>query len=110
VPDHLFIVDAVEAFERLIAQPGLSGTFNTGSGVCTSISGLIRLAEGLTGREIGIIPRPAREVDVRATVLSTARLRAATGWMPRTELEPGLGRTWAWLRAEGVVSEAPVLQ
>lgn len=110
VRDYLFIDDAVEAFERLIAQPDLSGTFNIGSGVGTSISGLIRLAERVTGREIGIIPRPAREVDVRVIVLNTARLRAATGWMPRRELEPGLGRTWAWLRAEGAASGTPGLE
>lgn len=99
VRDYLFIDDAVEAFERLIGEPDLSGTFNIGSGVGTSISGLIRLAERVTGREIGIVTRRAREVDVRAIVLNTARLRAATGWMPRTELEPGLQQTWAWLHA-----------
>jgi UDP-glucose 4-epimerase len=31
VRDYLFIDDAVEAFERLIAQPDLSGTFNSKS-------------------------------------------------------------------------------
>ncbi len=101
VRDYLFIDDAVEAFERLIAHPDVSGTFNVGSGVGTSISGLIRLVETVTGREIETVARPAREVDVRAIVLNTARLRAATGWMPRTELEPGLLRTWAWVSADG---------
>ena len=106
VRDYLFIDDAVDAFERLIAQPDLSGTFNIGSGVGTSITGLIGLVERVTGREIGIIVRAPREVDVRAIVLNTARLRGATGWMPRTELEPGLPRTWAWLRAQDVGHDA----
>ncbi len=96
VRDYLFIDDAVDAFARLLAQPDLSGTFNIGSGIGTSISGLIKLVERITGREIGLAPMPPREVDVRAIVLNTARLRAATGWMPRTELKPGLQRTWEW--------------
>lgn len=101
VRDYLFIDDTVDACERIIAQPELSGIFNIGSGVGTSISGLIKLVERVTGREIRIISRPSREVDVRAIILNSARLRAATGWMPRTELEPGLQRTWEWLETEG---------
>ena len=105
VRDYVFIDDAVDAFARIMAQPDLSGTFNVGSGVGTSIAGLIRLAERVTGREIGIIARPAREVDVRAIVLNTARLRAASGWMPHTELEPGLRRTWAWLQGQDMADD-----
>ena len=101
VRDYLFIDDAVDACRRLIAQPDLSGIFNLGSGVGTSISALISLVSTVTGRDIEVLTHPARDVDVRAIVLDTGRIGAATGWAAQTALEPGLRRTWAWLRAAG---------
>lgn len=98
VRDYLFIDDAVDACSRLLTQSNRSGTFNLGSGVGTSISELIGLTRRVTGRDIKVIAHPAREVDVRAIVLDSTRLGAATGWVPHTDLETGVRRTWAWLR------------
>ncbi|HLK44827.1 MAG TPA: hypothetical protein VKT18_02510, partial [Acidimicrobiales bacterium] len=49
-----------------------------------------------TGAPIEVRTEPARDSDVRAVVLDTARLRAAIEWAPRT-LEEGVTDAWrAW--------------
>ena len=94
VRDYLFIDDAVDACMRLLDQPELSGTFNLGSGVGTSILDLISLVQEVTGRPLQIVAHPPREIDVRAIVLDVTRLERETGWRPRTELEEGVRNTW----------------
>ena len=41
-------------------------------------------------------------IDRRGTV-STRRAREELGWEPRVDLDEGLRRTEAWLRAEGLI-------
>jgi len=98
VRDYLFIGDIVEACTTLIGAKAVTGTFNVGSAEGHSIMDLIRLVEQITDRRLKVVQRPARDTDVRAIVLDSARLREATGWSPRVDLEEGLRRTWDWIQ------------
>ncbi len=99
--DYVYIDDVVEATCRLIAEPGLSGTYNLGSGVGHSILQVQGVVESVCGRQIRTIFRPARSDDVREVVLDCARLqgviRRAT---VTTDLATGIRRTWAWLQQQ----------
>lgn len=98
VRDYLYIDDAVDACHRLIDTPQAIGPYNAGSGSGVSIATLVRLCSEATGRTIPVIHQPAPNTDVRAIVLDSARLAAATGWSPLWSLEDGLRQTWNWLR------------
>lgn len=97
VRDYLYIDDAADACVRLLDAPRATGVFNAGSGAGVSILRLVELVERATGRAVPLTFRPARGTDVRAIVLDAARLREATGWTPRVDLERGLHLTWQWL-------------
>lgn len=97
VRDYLYIEDAADACVRLLDVPDAKGVFNAGSGSGVSILELVRLVERVTARHVEVTFRPARGTDVRAIVLDATRLREATGWAPRVDLERGLHRTWQWL-------------
>ena len=98
VRDYLYIDDAVAACLRLIDTEQAIGPFNAGSGSGTSIADLVALVGRVTGRELEVVQRPARGTDVRAIVLDSTRLKSTTSWIPRTDLEEGVQRTWESLQ------------
>lgn len=98
VRDYLYIDDAVDACRRLIDTPQATGPYNAGSGSGVSIATLVRLCSEATGHAISVHYRAAPNTDVRAIILDSARLAAATGWNPSWSLEDGLRQTWDWLR------------
>lgn len=95
VRDFLYIDDLVEACIRLIERTDIAGTFNAGSGEGVSLRALVSMIRKVTGRNIPILMRPERGVDVEAIWLDSGRLREATGWTPSVPLHEGLARTWA---------------
>lgn len=107
VRDFLYIDDLVDACMRLLDVPAVTGTFNAGSGAGTSLLELVRLAVQVTGREIPVVLRPGRDIDVASIWLDCGRLRAATGWRSTTPLEAGLARTWQDLVQGGGAATAP---
>ncbi len=99
VRDFLYIDDFTDLCLRLLERPapaGTAATYNAGSGEPCSIEQLCTLVERVTGRVLQRRALPARSVDVDYVVLDSTRVRAATGWQPRTPLAEGLARTWQW--------------
>ena len=96
--DYIYIDDAVAACLSLFEPESPARTFNLGSGTGTSIREIIEMVEKVTGRQTPLLVRQARDTDVRAIILDSNRLQAATGWTPRVGLEEGTSSTWAWLR------------
>jgi CDP-glucose 4,6-dehydratase len=102
--DLLYVEDAVEAYlaicELLDAGRGAGQAFNAGSGKPRSVLEVVELICELAGAGVAPDVRgsspPGGEID-RQWVDAT-KLRAATGWEPKVDLQDGLRRTIAWYR------------
>lgn len=97
IRDYLFIDDFADAVMRLTERPDVSGVFNLGSGAGTSLCELVDMVEQVTGRQIRIERHLSRPGDVERIVLDIATVSQASGWVPTTSLQEGIGRTWQWL-------------
>jgi UDP-glucose 4-epimerase len=91
--DFVFVGDVVEA-NLMAAEASLTGSYNVGTGVETSVLDLVATLDGL-GLGPPLAPRHAdeRPGEVRRSCLDAARLRETLGWTPRTSLADGLRRT-----------------
>lgn len=57
------------------------------------------LAQRIT-RQVGVIRRPVRNVDVRAAILDSTALDLRCGWQPEAELGLGRSATSTWLQRQ----------
>lgn len=94
--------DDVAAAVRLAAE--LDGSpqlvVNIGTGIGSSVADIIGKIESIAGIRFEVDHRPARPVDVPASVLDVTLARQELGWTPAVDLCAGLTRT---LRAHGLV-------
>ncbi len=101
IRDFLFIGDFIRLCQALLQEGSsdstpLCRTFNAGSGVGVALSGVIALAEDVTGATVRLERVPVRKVDVRAVVIESSKAREAFGWHAETSMEDGLRQTWQW--------------
>jgi len=104
--DFTYVDDIVEGILRTLArrppddpQSGAPhAVYNIGHHEAVELDHFIATLERLLGRNAIRDPRDMQPGDVPATYASIDRLRAATGFAPRTSLEDGLARFVAWYR------------
>jgi UDP-glucuronate 4-epimerase len=104
--DFTYVDDIVEGVLRTLAQrpkaDPQSGAphvvYNIGHHEAVELEHFIATLERLLGRTAIRDYRDMQPGDVPATYASIDRLRAATGFAPRTSLDEGLGRFVAWYR------------
>jgi GDP-4-dehydro-6-deoxy-D-mannose reductase len=97
VRDFLDVDDVLDAYQRLL-DPGVpADAYNVASGVARRIGDLLDALIGLARVEcaIEVDPDPERVRPTDASVGDASRLRAATGWEPRTPLRETLSRLLA---------------
>jgi nucleoside-diphosphate-sugar epimerase len=99
--DFTYIDNVVEANLRACeAGPAALGeVFNIGAGSRTTINELWSITRSLTAAEVEPRYEPSRAGDVRHSLASLERARAALGYDPRIDVVEGLGRTVEWYRA-----------
>lgn len=94
--DYVFVEDLCDGIAAA-AVSDVSGTFQLGSGVGTTVNQLIDRIAKATGR---LRPRvrydPFRVGEIRHTWADVAKAREGLGWTPSTGLPEGLARTWSW--------------
>lgn len=103
--DFTFVTDTAAAF-RLIgaaaAERVIGRTFNAGTGIEVSVDDLVTLLVKLMDSRVSVCRDPQRvrpaESEVMRLVADASRLRDATGWQPRQDLESGLTETIAFFR------------
>lgn len=102
VRDYLYIDDLLALCEAALSRPLAPGAhaFNAGSGRGIAVAALVDLVGAVAGRAIERRHETPRRVDIRSILVDNGAARAAFAWAPRVELEEGLRRTWAWIRAQ----------
>jgi len=100
--DYLYVRDAAEAIAAVAERPAAEGVFNLGSGWVQTIRQTVERLRDLIdpALPLGIGEARYRPDQVMHLQADIARLRAMTGWSPRTTLAEGLRETIRWHRAE----------
>lgn len=101
--DFTFVTDSAAAFLAVGEAPAervVGSVLNAGTGSEISIGDLVTTIGRLMDREVEVVRedermRPERS-EVRRLLSDNRRLRAATGWEPKYELEQGLAETISW--------------
>jgi UDP-glucose 4-epimerase len=90
--DYVFIDDVVRANRTALTCP--SNTFNIGTGIETSVNGLIELLSGITDRKIEHVYDDPRAGDVQRSVLDASRAAQHLNWTAQTSLAQGMKKTF----------------
>jgi len=107
--DFTYIDDIVEGVARVLERPPSPGRaeddggaphaiYNIGNNEAVELETFIVTLEQLLGRKAIRDYQPMQAGDVPATYASIDRLRAATGFAPRTPLAEGLAKFVEWYR------------
>ena len=104
--DFTYVDDIVEGVLRVLDRPpardAATGAphaiYNIGNHEAVELDDFIATLEHLLGRKAIRDPQPMQPGDVPATYASIDRLRALTGFTPRTPLADGLSRFVRWYR------------
>ena len=99
VRDFLDVDDVVDAYQRLLDRGVPAGVYNVASGVGRRIGELLDALIELSGARCAIEVDPERVRPTDVSVGDASRLRAATGWEPRTPWRETLSRLLAAARA-----------
>ncbi|MFQ6137178.1 MAG: GDP-mannose 4,6-dehydratase [Candidatus Hydrothermarchaeales archaeon] len=89
--DFVHVTDVVEA--NLLAMER-EGVFNIGTGVETSVNGLVQIMSKVIGRGIEPSYADERKGEVKRIYLDIRKAREILGWEPRTTLEEGIKDLW----------------
>ena len=99
--DFVYVKDVVAANAFVAARPGLTGVFNVGYGAGQTINHLARTIIDAAGSTSPIHYEPVRAGDVKHSVASVEKLRAA-GFRPTGNLRDGLAATLDFCRSAAV--------
>jgi len=104
--DFVYVDDVVEAFVAAAAGNAVSGLFNIGSGVQTTLGDLVALVRDMFALEAQPVwGAPARPWDTEVWIADASRARRELGWAPRWSLEAGLGGIRDWLTGQAELAE-----
>jgi len=94
--DYTFIDDIVDGVFRSIERPDGFAIYNLGGDRVVTLSSLIQAIGDVVGVEPKIDTLPMQPGDVLLTNADLTIARATLGFAPRTSLEQGLSKMWAW--------------
>lgn len=96
VRDYIYISDLVSFILEGVRR-NLSGVFNVGSGVGTSLNEILKLITEVSGITPVVRYLSPREFDVKDVVLDISKARRESDWTPRVPLVEGFQHYWRWL-------------
>jgi UDP-glucose 4-epimerase len=92
--DFVYVGDVVDALLASVGRSG--GPYNIGTGVATSINDLHAACRRVSAVDREPRHEAARLGDVLQSVIDPTLAARELDWRPRTSLDDGLARTWAW--------------
>jgi UDP-glucose 4-epimerase len=96
--DYVFVADVVRA--NLAATTGtFQGPVNIGTGRETNVVDLCRRIQGSVGGSGAAVHGPAKDGEVRRSVLDVSFAKQELGWSPRISLDEGLATTVDFFRS-----------
>jgi UDP-glucose 4-epimerase len=90
--DYVYVGDVADAVMSAFAGEW-SGVYNIGTGVPTSVNGLIALFTDLLGPPASVVRAPARPVETQRACVDPAKAVRDGLWQPKTALKEGLKKT-----------------
>jgi UDP-glucose 4-epimerase len=106
--DFVFVGDVVAANLAVTDDTRLTGPFNVGTGIETSVTGLHAALQVACGTHAGARHAPAKAGEQLRSVLDGSLLRTAARLPSPAALHEGLAETVAWFRQRvGEVEESP---
>jgi UDP-glucose 4-epimerase len=97
--DYVFVEDVVRA-NLAVSESDLSGAFNVGTGVETSVVDLFAAMCRVLGGSYPSEHAPAKAGEQMRSVLDGAKLRRCAGLSAPRSLAEGLGTTLAWMKQQ----------
>lgn len=97
VRDYVHVEDLVTA-HVLALERGVSGAYNLGTGLGTSVAEMLEAVARATGRAVPTVEGPRRESDPPRLVADASAARAALGWAPARTLDCMVESVAAWER------------
>jgi len=94
-----YVDDAVEATILAMERAPAGSVLNVGGGEEVSMLEAIETLAEASGRRLELVPASRRRGDQTRTAADTSRIRAETGWEPRTRFADGLAAQWRWAAA-----------
>jgi nucleoside-diphosphate-sugar epimerase len=91
-----YVDDAVEATILAMERAPAGTVLNVGGGEEVSMLEVIEALVEVSGRPLELVPVSRRHGDQTRTAADTTRIRAETGWEPRTRFADGLAAQWRW--------------
>lgn len=101
VRDYLFIEDAIEGIKLAAMAQSSLNTFNIGSGIGYSLNQIYQFMCEVAGRQVGLVYKPTRKVDVPVNILDPELMGKTFGWEPKIDIISGIRRTFAILETDG---------
>lgn len=98
VRDYIYIDDLCDAIIKLIKKDKWNEIYNIGSGVGTSINGILDLIRNVTKEKINVVYLPSEKVDIPVNILDISKIKSRTDWEIRTLLKEGLEKYWEWFK------------
>ena len=98
--DFIYVDDVVQALLLAAESPNAPGkVYNCGTGRRVSLREVWQTMQRIEGVELPAKSAPERPGDVQHSEADITRARRDLGFEPKIELEEGLRRTLAWIRA-----------
>jgi UDP-glucuronate 4-epimerase len=91
-----YVDDAVEATILAMERAAAGSVLNVGGGEEISMLETLETLAEVSGRRLELIRAARREGDATRTAADTTRIRAETGWEPRTPFSDGVAAQWRW--------------
>lgn len=95
--DYVYVEDVVEA-HMAASEEGITGVFNVGTGVETSVNQLYKNIVEIAGSKVKEVYGPERRGEQLRSCLDAAKINSATEWSPGVTLQKGLQETVDYFR------------
>lgn len=98
IRDFIFVEDLCQGIEQALQKPEVTGVFQLGTGIPTSVNTLIENMRQVIGdtHPINVVYEDFRSGELRATYCDISKARRELDFNPSTSLKKGLKPTWDW--------------